>query len=48
MKRKMKKVKGPPILKVGMGHITYSGYGKHENKKRKALERIRRKECLQD
>jgi len=34
-----------PMPKLGMGHIVYSGAGKHENKKRKILRRIEKQEC---
>lgn len=46
-KRKARKMRregrfDAPMPKLGMGHIVYSGAGKHENKKRKILKRIAR------
>jgi len=33
-----------PQPKLGIGHVVYSGAGKHENKKRKILKRVAREE----
>lgn len=49
-KRKIKRLRkqgeiNAPMPKLGMGHIVYSGAGKHENKKRKILKRISKREC---
>lgn len=48
-KRKAKKLRKngdlrAPMAKVGYGPIQYSGAGKHENKKRKALNKLAKKE----
>lgn len=33
-----------PMPKVGHGHVVYSGFGKHENKRRKIMKRLEREE----
>jgi len=47
MKRR-RKSKASQQIKVGHGHVTYSGYGVHADKKRRALDRIRREESNQN
>jgi hypothetical protein len=41
--RRLRKAKelGAPLAQVGHGHIHYSGFGQHENKRAKALKRLR-------
>jgi hypothetical protein len=33
-----------PLPDIGKGHVVFSGAGKHENKKRKKIEKLRRSE----